>query len=123
MGGRLVAVATGVWLMFSPAAFNYVDTVPEASDRIPGPVAAALSFVAIWGVARALRWATLPIGLYLIVAPWMLGFPADAAVNNLAAGVILVVAAFIRGGVSERYGGGWMSLRDPCPGVDLPARS
>ncbi len=118
MAARLVAVATGVWLMFSPAAFDYVDTVPEASDRIAGPVAAALSFVAVWGVARALRWATLPIGLYLIVAPWLLGFPTDAAVSNLAAGT-----AFFRGGVSERYGGGWMSLRNPRPGVDLPARS
>lgn len=122
MGARLVAVATGVWLMFSPAAFDYVDTVPGASDRIAGPVAAALSFVAIWGVARALRWTTLPIGLYLIMAPWILGFPTDAAVSNIAAGVILVVTAFVRGGVAERYGGGWMSLRHPCPGVDLPAR-
>lgn len=122
MGARLVAVATGVWLMFSPAAFDYVDTVPGASDRIAGPVAAALSFVAIWSVARALRWATLPIGLYLIMAPWLLGFPTDAAVSNLAAGVIFVVTAFVRGGVAERYGGGWMSLRHPCPGVDLPPR-
>ncbi len=76
---------------------------------------------AIWGVARALRWATLPIGLYLIVAPWVLGFPTDAAVRNLAAGVIFVVTAFVRGGVSKRYGGGWTSLRHSCPGVDLPA--
>lgn len=122
MGARLVAVATGVWLMFSPAAFDYVDTVPGASDRIAGPVAAALSFVAIWSVARALRWAMLPIGLYLIMAPWLLGFPTDAAVSNLAAGVIFVVTAFVRGGVAERYGGGWISLRHPCPGVDLPPR-
>lgn len=121
MSAGLVAVATGVWLVFSPAAFNYVDTVPETSDRITGPVAAALSFVAIWGVARALRWATLPIGLYVIIAPWILGFPTDAAVSNLVADVIFVVTAFIRGRVGGRYGDGWRSLRDPCPGVDLPA--
>lgn len=122
MGARLVAVATGVWLTFAPAAFSYVDTVPEARDRIAGPIAAALSFVAIWGVARPRRWATLPIGLYLIMAPWLLGFPTDAAVSNLAAGVTFVVTAFVHGGVAERYGGGWMSLRHPYPGVDLPVR-
>ena len=121
MAARIVAVATGVWLMVSPAALHYVDTTAEASDRIAGPVAAAFSFVAIWGVTRALRWTTLPIGLYCILAPWLLGFPTDAALSNLAAGVVLVATAFVRGHAGERYGGGWLSLRDPRPGVDRRA--
>lgn len=118
MAARLVAVAAGIWLMISPAALHYVETTAEASDRIAGPVAAAFSFVAIWGITRALRWATLPIGLYLVVAPWLLGFPTDATISNVAAGLVFIVTAFVRGDVGERYGGGWISLRDPSPGVD-----
>ena len=117
MAARLVAVVVGVWLMASPAIFGYVDTTAEASDRIAGPVAAAFSFVAIWGVARALRWTTLPIGLYCALAPWLLEFPDDAAMSNLAVGIVLVVTAFIRGRVDERYGGGWVSLREARPGL------
>lgn len=117
MAGRLLALVAGTWLMVSPAVLGYVDTTAEASDRIVGPVAAACSFVAIWGVTRALRWVTLPIGLYCTYAPWFLGFPTDAALSNLAAGVVLVVTAFARGRVRERYGGGWISLRDRRPGV------
>lgn len=118
MAARLVAVATGVWLMISPAALHYVESTAEASDRIAGPLAAACSFVAIWGITRALRWATLPIGLYLVIAPWLLGFPIDATISNVAAGLVFIVTAFVRGDVGERYGGGWISLRDPYPGLD-----
>lgn len=118
MAARLVAAAAGVWLMVSPAALRYVDTTAGASDRITGPVAAAISVIALWGVTRALRWVTLPIGLYLMVAPWLLGFPTDAALSDLAAGAVFVVTAFLRGHVEDRYGGGWMSLRSPYPGVD-----
>jgi hypothetical protein len=117
MVARLLAVVAGIWLMISPAALHYVDAAVEASDRIAGPVAAAFSFVAIWGIARALRWATLPIGLYCVVAPWLLGFPTAAAISNVAAGSVLVATTFFRGEVDQRYGGGWMSLRDACPGA------
>lgn len=117
MAARLVAVVAGVWLMASPATFGYVDTTAEASDRIAGPVAAAFSFVAIWGITRALRWVTLPIGLYGVLAPWFLEFPVEAAVSNLAVGVVLIVTAFVRGHVGERYGGGWTSLREARPGL------
>lgn len=118
MVARLVAVATGIWLMISPAALHYVDTAAERSDRIAGPLVAAVSFVAIWGIARALRWTTLPIGVYCLVAPLLLGFPTDAVISNAAAGIVFIVTAFVRGHVGERYGGGWMSLRDAYPGVD-----
>lgn len=123
MVARLVALATGIWLMISPAALHYVDTVAESSDRIAGPVVAAMSFVAIWGIARALRWTTLPIGLYCLIAPWLLGFPTDAVISNAGAGIVFILTAFVRGDVGERYGGGWMSLRDPHPGIDQRAQS
>lgn len=118
MVARLVAVGAGIWLMISPAALRYVDTLAEASDRVVGPVAAAFSFVAIWGITRALRWTTLPIGVYCLVAPWVLGFPTDAAVSNATAGVVFVVTAFVGGEVGHRYGGGWVALRRPRPGFD-----
>lgn len=118
MIARVVAVAAGVWLMVSPAVLGYVETTAETSDRIVGPVAAAFSFVAIWGITRALRWMTLPLGAWCIAAPWLLGFPTDAALSSTAAGVVFVGTAFVRGEVDERYGGGWMSLREHRPGVD-----
>lgn len=117
MIARIVAIAGGVWLMVSPAVLGYVETAAETSDRIVGPVAAAFSFVAIWGIARALRWTTVPLGAWCVVAPWVLGFPTDAAISSTLVGVLFVGTAFVRGEVNERYGGGWMSLRDRWPSV------
>lgn len=117
MIGRFLAIVAGLWLMASPAVLGYVDTTAESSDRIVGPVVAALSFVAVWGIGRALRWATLPIGVYCLVLPTVLGFPGDAVLSNLAAGAVFVGTAFWRGQVKERYGGGWMSLREEWPGL------
>lgn len=117
MTARLVAVATGVWLMVSPAVLGYVDTSAETSDRIVGPLAAAVSFIAIWGITRALRWVTLPLGAWCVAAPPILGFPAEATASAVTAGLVLIATAFVRGEVKERYGGGWTSLRHPRPGT------
>lgn len=123
MIARVIAVVAGVWLMVSPAALGYVGTTAEDSDRIVGPVAASISFVAIWGIARAMRWATLPLGVYCFLAPWVLGFPTEAAISNLLTGAVFVATTFWRGSVDERYGGGWMSLRERWPGVDAAETS
>lgn len=117
MIARLVAVAGGIWLMVSPAVLDHVETTAETSDRIVGPLAAAFSFVAIWGITRALRWTTVPLGAWCIGAPWLLGFPTDAAISSTLVGVLFVATAFVRGAVDERYGGGWISLREHRPGV------
>lgn len=111
MIARLIGIAAGIWLMFSPAVFEYVDTTAEASDRIVGPLAATVAFVAVWGVVRAVRWLTLPLGAYCLVGPLLLGFPTDAIVSNLVAGAVIVATTFVRGSTDERYGGGWLSLR------------
>lgn len=117
MTARIIAIASGLWLMASPAVLGYAGTAAEVSDRIVGPVAAALSLIAAWAVARPLRWTTVPLGLWAMLAPWFLGHPTAGAVGNLVAGIALVVTAFVRGRVNERFGGGWMSLRRQWPGI------
>lgn len=116
MWARVLAMAAGIWLMASPAVLGYADHATAASDRIVGPIAAAASFVAVWGVVRVLRWVTLPLGLWLLVAPWVLGSPVEAAVSDVVAGAVFVATALVRGKVDSRFGGGWSSLREPFPG-------
>ena len=109
MIARLVAFAAGVWLMFSPAVLDYGDPA-QSSDRIAGPIAAAFAFVAIWEVVRPLRWATVPVGMWLVVAPLVLWSPARAAVSSAVAGLILIVSAWFGGEVEHRFGGGWTTV-------------
>lgn len=115
MIARLVAVAAGIWLMFSPAVFEYGN--PAASnDRIFGPIGAAFAFVAIWEVVRPLRWGTLPVGLWLIVAPFILGFDqSSATISSIVTGLIMAGTAPLGANTNQVYGGGWKTL--------LPGRS
>jgi hypothetical protein len=107
---RLVAVIAGLWLMFAPAVLDYGDPA-QSNDRIFGPIAAAASFVALWEIARALRWATLPIGIWLIVSPWVLGYDTGAATTStIGVGIVLTVTTFFGAEVSSRFDGGWMTV-------------
>lgn len=110
MIARIVAVAAGVWLMFAPAVLGYGDPA-EANDRIFGPIGASLAFVAIWEVVRALRWGTLPVGAWLVVAPFIVGYAAiPATVSSVTAGILMAASSFFGGEVKNSYGGGWRSL-------------
>lgn len=119
MIARIIAIAAGVWLMFSPAVLGYGGAA-EANDRIFGPIGAAFAFVAIWEVLRPLRWGTLPVGLWLIVAPMILGYDVTGAfLSSIGAGLVMAVTAFFGGETKYEYGGGWSSL---LPGRDVPSQ-
>jgi hypothetical protein len=51
MWPRLLTVAVGIWLMAAPAVLGYAGT-PATSDRIAGPVVAAIGIVAASTVTR-----------------------------------------------------------------------
>jgi hypothetical protein len=120
MIARLIAVAAGIWLMVSPALLEYGD--PAASnDRIFGPIGAAFAFVAIWDVVRPLRWGTLPVGLWLIVAPFILGFDqTSATMSSIVVGLILAGTAPLGANAKQKYGGGWKTL---LPGRSVPGET
>lgn len=120
MIARLLGVAAGVWLMFSPAVLGYGDPA-AANDRIFGPIGASLAFVAMWEVVRALRWGALPVGLWLVGSPFALGYTDTSAVfSSLAAGAVMAATAPLGGRIKQRYGGGWRTL---LPGRPVPAVS
>jgi hypothetical protein len=90
---RVVAVAAGIWLMAAPAVLGYTDTTAADNDRIVGPIAGALAFVACWQVVSALRWATVPLGAWLVLAP----------------------------DVRDQFGGGWRTVRPSAWRSDVGA--
>ena len=111
LAARLVAVATGVWLMFAPWILDYANPAAD-NDRIVGPIAGAVAFVACWAVMMPLRWATIPCGVWLVVAPAILGYDdATAWVSSVASGVVFVATAFVGRDLRSQFGGGWRSVR------------
>lgn len=114
---RLITVAAGAWLMFSPAVLGYGDPA-ATNDRIFGPIGAAFAFVAMWEVLRSLRWGTLPVGAWLVVAPLILGYGTTGSIlSSVGAGLLMSASAFLGGEKRGVYGGGWSTL---LPGRDVP---
>ena len=81
-----------------------------AVDRIVGPIAATVGAIAASEVLRAMRWVNLPLGLALLIAPGVLGYPGDASMNSVLSGLALAACALVRGRRRHRYGGGWRGL-------------
>ena len=107
---RIATVAIGIWLMAAPAVLGY-GSPAESVDRVLGPVAGGIAFVAIWPFVQMLRWATIPAGVLLVLAP-VLGYPAEAAVNSIGCGLAVVALAFVSGAPEGSFGGGWRVLKD-----------
>ena len=111
MRAQMVLVIVGLWLMAAPAVLDYGGAA-ATSDRIAGPLLAAMSFLAVFQITRGMRWANLPIGAWLVAAPWILDFRGDATVSSMLAGVAALVLAPTGSPDQSRYGGGWIALRD-----------
>lgn len=109
MWARLATAALGLWLMAAPAVLGYSGTA-ATSDRIVGPLVASVAVVAVWEVARGLRWLGLIAAGWLLLAPWVLGYAAMAAVHSLLVGVTLGVLTVRDGRRGQRFGGGWRAV-------------
>ena len=95
--------------MASPAVLNYADPA-RANDRLIGPIVASLAIIAMWEIARPLRWINVALGGWLLIAPWVLGHASDARWNSLAAGALVLGFSLLKGTRTHRVGGGWSSL-------------
>ncbi|HEU4682184.1 MAG TPA: SDR family oxidoreductase [Gemmatimonadales bacterium] len=109
MGAQLVCAALGLWLMAVPQLLGYAGPT-AVSEYIVGPIIATIGLVAAWEAMREFRWANLPFGFWLSIAPWLLGAPKAVILNDLAVGIALLAFAPAGGVVRGRYGGGWSSL-------------
>ncbi len=118
MWPRLAAAALGVWLMAAPAVLGYGGAA-STSQRIAGPIVAAIAVVAMTEATRPLRWANLVTAAWLVVAPAVVAHDGTAAAVSMAAGALVGALACVRGRRRARLGGGWRAI--VRPGVDRPA--
>jgi nucleoside-diphosphate-sugar epimerase/uncharacterized membrane protein len=103
----LASTALGVWLMFSRAIFGTAPPMAD-SDHLVGALVITVAVMAMAEVARPLRLINVALGLWLIVAPWILaGENLGAAVAGSVTGVILIGLSLPRGKRSAEHYGSW----------------
>ena len=101
-----LSIAVGVWLMFTRLSLGTSGPMAD-SDHLIGALAVTVAIMAFAEVGRALRFINLPLGAWLIVAPWLLGGAATpwAAWNGVISGMLLIGLALPRGPVRNSYAG------------------
>ena len=109
MIARIAEAALGIWLIFAPAVLGYGPPAAH-SDRIFGPLIAAVAIIALWEIARSLRHLNLLFGLWLIAAPLVLGFGGVAAIDSIVVGLAVAALSRAEGRIESSFGGGWSSL-------------
>lgn len=100
----------GIWLMASPSLLDYGGAA-RLIDLIVGPIAASFATIAIWDVCRSAGKVNLAFGLWLLMAPWAVGYETfQATANSSVAGALMAWLAWKTGDPQGSYGGGWASL-------------
>ena len=108
MWPHIVNTLLGVWLMAAPAVLGY-GGLPADIDRVIGPLIATFGCIAVFEATRPCRWATLALGVVLVICP-LIDYPTDAAANSVAVGLTVAGLSLVRGRITGRYGGGWSAL-------------
>lgn len=110
MWARFINIALGLWLMVAPGILQYS---PAATDNghIIGPIIVTFSVIAYWEATRVLRKWNYPFAIWLLLAPWILGYDNTfAIINDMAVGMLVLIFASFGGKIKKSYGGGWSSL-------------
>ncbi|MGD9889921.1 MAG: vitamin K epoxide reductase family protein [Dehalococcoidia bacterium] len=101
----LLSAGLGLWLMATPAVLGS-DRAAADSDHLVGALVVTVAVIALAEVVRAARFLNVLFGVWIIVAPWLLGgSTASGTVNGLIVGGLLIALGIPRGPVRERYGG------------------
>lgn len=103
----LASSLLGLWLMFTRLTFGTEGAMAD-SDHVVGALVVTIAVMAMAEVARPLRYLNVAFGLWLIVAPWLLG-GATTMANwaGVAVGIALIFLSMPRGKRSEEHYGSW----------------
>ncbi|HET8735828.1 MAG TPA: SPW repeat protein, partial [Pricia sp.] len=94
----------------APGILGY-DQAASDNGHIIGPVIATFSFIALWEATHDVRKWNYPLGIWLLLAPWVLGYGLTVAIiSDMVVGVLVVLFSAVPQKIEGRYGGGWAAL-------------
>jgi len=110
MWARILNTVLGLWLMVAPGIFEYSGMAAN-NGHIAGPIIVTFAVIAYWEATRGLRKWNYPIAIWLLAAPWILGYESTIAIiSDMSVGVLVFIFASVKGKIEKNYGGGWTSL-------------
>ncbi|MCJ8167245.1 SPW repeat protein [Pontibacter sp. E15-1] len=100
----------GIWLMASPAIIGS-EKIATDNAHIAGPIIASFAVISWWEATRSVRLYNLPVGAWLLLAPWVLQYQHTAPlVNDMVVGALVIGLSLVKGKITDQYGGGWSAI-------------
>ncbi len=100
----IACTAIGLYLMFAPDIFGSSAAMAD-SDHLIGALVAVVAVIAMAEVGRPARLLELPLGAWLVVAPWFLGGGTTVARTSSAlAGLAVIALSLPLGRQRDHYG-------------------
>ena len=101
------SMALGLFLMFTRPLLGAEGAMAN-SDHVTGALAITMAVIATSEVARMVRFLNIPLGGWLIAAPFLLdGGGTAATVVGVAIGLALIGLSLPRGKRSDEHYAGW----------------
>jgi len=92
----LYNLVLAMFLVISPWFFARANPTAAIDLRISGAAIAILSLAAMVAFSNWEEWVNLLLGLWLIVSPWVLGFPHTRAMHfSIAVGAAVAFLALL----------------------------
>lgn len=94
----VINIVAGLGLLLSPWYLGYAgETFAAWNAWIIGAAVAVIAAVALFAFHRTEEWINLVLGVWAVIAPWLLGFAAVsmAATAHVIAGLVVAIVAAV----------------------------
>ncbi|BAM86710.1 conserved membrane hypothetical protein [Bradyrhizobium oligotrophicum S58] len=92
----LYTLACGAFLVCAPSLFGFARTAGRIDSEIVGVAVMALSMAGLAAFADWEEWLKVALGLWLIAAPWLLGFVHTSAMHvSIAIGIVVTFLSLL----------------------------
>lgn len=116
MWAQIMNTIIGLWIMASPYLLDFQSTTATDNNHIIGPLIVTFAITSYWEVTRTVGKWNIPLGAWLLLAPWVLSFESTAAIaNDMVCGALVIGFALVKSNIEQSFGGGWAALfhKDP----------
>ena len=125
MWSPITTALLGIWLIASTTLFG-AEARQATINYICGPLIITIAVIAFWELNRNFLKCNIAVAAFLLVFPFF-HLPQDhleIIVSNSLTALAVMLLAFVKRKLRQRYGGGWSSLFQPYhphPSGHLPA--
>jgi SPW repeat len=92
---RRLSILLGLFLFLSPWFFAYAQSISKVDAWASGLAIALISIAAILAFSDWEEWLNLLLGLWLMLAPWILGITHTPAYVSIGVGIAITYIALL----------------------------